>query len=50
MLIPVVTAVLSTWLEDERITWAFVVGAALVLGGVYLGAIEPRRALPSSRA
>lgn len=34
VLIPLVTLVLSAWLQDERITWAFVAGSILVLMGV----------------
>jgi drug/metabolite transporter (DMT)-like permease len=31
---------------DERITWTFVAGAAIVLVGVYLGAIRTARSSP----
>lgn len=40
VLIPLVTVVLSAWLQDERITWAFAVGSILVLIGVYFGALR----------
>jgi drug/metabolite transporter (DMT)-like permease len=40
VLIPLVTVPVSAWLQDERITWSFAVGAALVLGGVYVGALK----------
>jgi drug/metabolite transporter (DMT)-like permease len=40
VLIPLVTIVLSAWLQDERITWEFAVGSVLVLGGVYFGALR----------
>jgi drug/metabolite transporter (DMT)-like permease len=40
VLIPLVTVVLSAWLQDERITWAFVAGSILVLVGVYFGALR----------
>jgi drug/metabolite transporter (DMT)-like permease len=40
VLIPLVTVVLSAWLQDERITWVFAAGAALVLVGVYFGALR----------
>lgn len=40
VLIPLVTVVLSAWLQDERITWTFAVGSILVLIGVYFGAIR----------
>jgi drug/metabolite transporter (DMT)-like permease len=45
VLMPVVTVLLSAWLQDERITWAFAAGAILVLIGIYYGALRrPRRA------
>ena len=40
VLIPLVTVVLSAWLQDERITLAFVIGATLILAGVYVGALR----------
>jgi drug/metabolite transporter (DMT)-like permease len=40
VLIPLVTIVLSAWLQDERITWSFVAGSILVLIGVYFGALR----------
>jgi drug/metabolite transporter (DMT)-like permease len=40
VLIPLVTVVLSAWLQDERITWLFAVGSVLVLAGVYFGALR----------
>jgi drug/metabolite transporter (DMT)-like permease len=40
VLIPLVTVVLSAWLQDETITWAFVAGSILVLCGVYFGALR----------
>ena len=42
VLIPLVAVVLSAWLQDERITWAFVAGSGLVLMGVYYGALRRR--------
>jgi len=39
VLIPPVTIVLSVWLQDERISWAFLGGSVLVLVGVYFGAL-----------
>jgi drug/metabolite transporter (DMT)-like permease len=39
VLIPLVTVVLSSWLQDERITWTFGAGSILVLIGVYLGVL-----------
>jgi drug/metabolite transporter (DMT)-like permease len=40
VLIPLVTVVLSAWLQNERITWAFAGGSVLVLLGVYFGALR----------
>jgi drug/metabolite transporter (DMT)-like permease len=40
VLIPLVTVVVSAWLQDERITPAFAGGALLVLVGVYVGALR----------
>jgi drug/metabolite transporter (DMT)-like permease len=40
VLIPVVTVALSAWLDDEPVGWALVVGGALVLVGVYVGALR----------
>lgn len=40
VLIPLVTIVLSAWLQDEPITGAFAVGSILVLIGVYFGALR----------
>ncbi len=40
VLIPLVAIVLSVWLQDERITWAFAVGSVLVLIGVYFGVLR----------
>ena len=37
---PVVTVLLSAWLDDEPITLALVVGGVLVLAGVYIGALR----------
>lgn len=40
VLIPLVTVPVSAWLQDEPITASFVVGSALVLLGVYVGALR----------
>jgi drug/metabolite transporter (DMT)-like permease len=40
VLIPVVTVVLSAWLDDEPIGWSLVLGGLLVLAGVYVGALR----------
>jgi drug/metabolite transporter (DMT)-like permease len=41
VLTPVVTVLLSAWLDDEPITAGLVFGGALVLAGVYIGALRP---------
>jgi drug/metabolite transporter (DMT)-like permease len=43
VLIPLVATLLSVWLLGEAITGSFFAGAALVLAGVYLGALYRRR-------
>jgi drug/metabolite transporter (DMT)-like permease len=43
VLIPIVTVLLSAWLDDEPIGPSLVVGGALVLAGVYVGALRPAR-------
>jgi drug/metabolite transporter (DMT)-like permease len=40
VLIPVVTVVLSAWLDDEPVGWSLVLGGLLVLVGVYVGALR----------
>jgi drug/metabolite transporter (DMT)-like permease len=40
VVIPLVTIVLSAWLDDEPLTAALALGGALVLAGVYLGALR----------
>jgi drug/metabolite transporter (DMT)-like permease len=42
VVIPVVTIMLSAWLDAEPLTWSLLVGAPLVLLGVYLGALRHR--------
>jgi drug/metabolite transporter (DMT)-like permease len=42
VLIPFVTVVLSTWLDDEPISAGLVLGGLLVLAGVYVGALRGR--------
>ena len=44
VLIPIVAILLATWLQDERITWTFGLGAILVLIGVYVGALRQEAA------
>ena len=43
LIIPVVTVALSAWLDDEKVGLGLVLGGALVLAGVYIGAIRPAR-------
>lgn len=40
VLIPIVTVVLSAWLDDEPLGFGLLVGGALVLLGVYVGALR----------
>ena len=49
VLIPFVTVVLSAWLLDEPVGLSLLLGGALILLGVYIGALRPRPAeRPSS--
>jgi len=41
VLIPVVTVLLSAWIDDEPIGTGLVFGGLLVLAGVYVGALRP---------
>jgi drug/metabolite transporter (DMT)-like permease len=41
VLIPIVTVVLSAWIDDEPIGSGLVLGGPLVLAGVYVGALRP---------
>jgi drug/metabolite transporter (DMT)-like permease len=41
VLIPLVTVLLSAWIDDEPIGAGLVLGGFLVLGGVYVGALRP---------
>jgi drug/metabolite transporter (DMT)-like permease len=45
VLIPLVTVLLSAWIDDEPIDAALVFGGLLVLAGVYIGALRPARSL-----
>jgi drug/metabolite transporter (DMT)-like permease len=47
VLTPIVTVVLSAWLDDERITTGLVFGGLLILAGVYVGALRPTRLPPT---
>jgi len=51
LLMPLVTVALAAVLTDERVTLSFVLGGAVILGGVYVGAFlkgRPRRSSASS--
>lgn len=41
VLVPVVTVVLSAWLDDEPVRAALLLGGCLVVLGVYIGALRP---------
>ena len=41
VLIPIVTVLLSAWIDDEPIGAGLVLGGLLVLAGVYIGALRP---------
>lgn len=41
VLVPIVTVVISAWLDDESIGPELLVGGLLVLAGVYIGALRP---------
>jgi drug/metabolite transporter (DMT)-like permease len=43
VIIPFVTVVLSTWLDNEPVGVGLVLGGLLVLAGVYVGALRPAR-------
>jgi drug/metabolite transporter (DMT)-like permease len=47
VLIPIVTVMLSAWLDDEPIGAGLVLGGVLVLAGVYVGALRPARVSPA---
>ena len=49
VLIPIVTVLLSAWLDDEPIGLGLVLGGSLVLAGVYVGALRPSPAFHGSR-
>jgi drug/metabolite transporter (DMT)-like permease len=41
VLTPFVTVAVGVWLAGETVTWTFLLGGALVLVGVYIGALAP---------
>jgi drug/metabolite transporter (DMT)-like permease len=43
VLTPIVTVLLSAWLDDEPIGFGLVVGGLLIVAGVYIGALRPAR-------
>jgi drug/metabolite transporter (DMT)-like permease len=43
VIIPIVTVLLSAWLDDEPIRLGLVFGGLLILAGVYVGALRPAR-------
>lgn len=48
VLIPIVTVILAALLTDETITLVFLGGAAVVLVGIYVGALMPAKARPDA--
>lgn len=44
VLVPFITVALSAWIDDEPVGGGLVFGGALVLVGVYIGALRPARA------
>ena len=48
VLFPVVTIGLGAWIVDEPITRSAVAGAALVMSGVWIGALSPAARLPAA--
>jgi drug/metabolite transporter (DMT)-like permease len=48
VLIPVVTVILSAWLDDEPVGVGLVAGGLLVLAGVYVGALRTRAHAPGA--
>ena len=47
VLTPVITIVLSAWLDDEPLGAGLLLGGAMVLVGVYVGALRPSRVPPT---
>jgi drug/metabolite transporter (DMT)-like permease len=48
VIVPIVTLLLSAWLDDEPLSWGLGLGGLLVLAGVYVGALRrrPPRRIP----
>ncbi len=49
VLVPFVTVALSAWIDDEPVGAGLVFGGALVLAGVYVGALRPGRVAAEQR-
>jgi drug/metabolite transporter (DMT)-like permease len=45
VVVPVVTVLLSAWLDDEPVRAGLLLGGLLVLTGVYIGALRPARSV-----
>jgi drug/metabolite transporter (DMT)-like permease len=50
VIIPLVTLVLSAWLDNEPLGVGLVLGGLLVMTGVYVGALRPARITPAANA
>jgi drug/metabolite transporter (DMT)-like permease len=48
VLAPIVAIALAAWLLDESVSTGFFLGGALVLAGVYVGALMPSRETPAT--
>ncbi|HUH07729.1 MAG TPA: EamA family transporter [Egibacteraceae bacterium] len=46
---PLVAVGLSAWLDDEPVTWTLLLGGAVVLAGVYVGALRRQGASAAAR-
>jgi len=46
VLTPIITVILATLLTDETVSLIFLAGAAVVLAGVYVGALMPSKKKP----
>lgn len=44
VLVPVITVILSAWLDNEPVRASLLLGGSLVIAGVYVGALRPGRA------
>jgi drug/metabolite transporter (DMT)-like permease len=48
VIIPIVTLLLSAWLDNEPVGIGLVAGGLLILAGVYIGALRPARITPAA--